>query len=406
MSKYFKPFVFLFLFTFSMPNYAFTQQKDTIEWKLIYPKDIKVGAERTELYFPLLKNKRVAVVANQTSMIGNTHLVDSLLAAGFNVKKIFCPEHGFRGIADAGQFLKNNIDSKSGLPIVSLYGNNKKPLPSDLKNIDIVLFDIQDVGVRFYTYISTMHYVMEACAENNVQFIILDRPNPNGYYVDGPVMKEQFTSFVGMHQVPIVYGMTIAEYAQMLNNEGWLKNGIKCNMIIISIDGYKHSYFYQLPIKPSPNLPNMKSVYLYPSIGLFESTVISVGRGTDKPFQIIGHPELTNYKFTFVPKSKEGALHPLYEGKICYGIDLSSVSDSLIRSFHQLSFILMKETYLNFPEKEIFFNNFFEKQVGSSSIKQQIINNVSEFEIHQNWQNDLIQFKKIRKKYLLYPDFE
>jgi len=395
----------LLLFFFSF-NIIHAQNKDTLTWKVIYPKDIKVGAERTELYFPLLKNKRIAVVANQTSMIGITHLVDSLLNAGFKVKKIMCPEHGFRGTADAGENIINNKDSKTGLSIISLYGTHLKPQPADLKDIDIVIFDIQDVGVRFYTYISTMHYVMESCAENKIQLIVLDRPNPNGYYVDGPVMKKELTSYVGMHQVPVVHGMTIAEYAQMINEEGWLKGGIKCKLTCIPVEGYKHTYFYQLPIKPSPNLPDMKSVYLYPSIGLFESTVISVGRGTDKPFQIFGHPNLKNYTFSFVPKSKPGAKQPLYEGKTCYGMDLSIIPDSLIRSYKQISLVFLKEAYKNFPQQELFFNAFFPKLTGSTILKQQIIQNKDEKEIHESWQADLIKFKKIRKKYLLYPDFE
>ena len=401
-----KPISTIIILVFITVGSIYAQKKDSLEWKVIFPKDIKVGAERTELYFPLLKNKRVAVVANQTSMIGNTQLVDSLLNAGIKVEKILCPEHGFRGIADAGENVKSNTDSKTGLPIISLYGNNKKPNPTDLKDIDIVVFDIQDVGVRFYTYISTMHYVMEACAENNVQFIVLDRPNPNGFYVDGPVMKKELTSFVGMHLVPLVHGMTIAEYAQMINEEGWLKGGIRCKLSIIPLEGYKHTYFYQLPIKPSPNLPNMKSVYLYPSIGLFESTIISVGRGTDKPFQIYGHPDLHNYTFSYVPKSKTGAKQPFYEGKTCYGIDLSIIPDSVIQSFHLISLFYLKDAYKNYPQKELFFNAFFEKLSGSHTLKQQIIDNKDENEIHQSWQNDLIQFKKIRKKYLLYPDFE
>ncbi len=395
----------LLLFFFSA-SFSQAQKKDTLVWKVVYPKDIKVGAERTELYFPLLKNKRIAVVANQTAMIGNTHLVDSLVGAGLKVKKILCPEHGFRGNADAGENINNNIDNKTGIPIISLYGKNKKPQITDLKDIDIVIFDIQDVGVRFYTYISTMHYVMEACAENNVQFMVLDRPNPNGYYVDGPVMKKELTSFVGMHQVPLVHGMTIAEYAMMINEEGWLKGSIKCKLSYIPIEGYKHTYYYQLPIKPSPNLPNMKSVYLYPSTGLFESTIMSVGRGTDKPFQVFGHPDMKNYTFSFVPQSKTGAKQPLYEGKTCYGMDLSVLPDSMIRSYKQISLLFLKDAYKNYPQKELFFNSFFPKLSGSSTLQEQIILNKDEKEIHESWQADLIKFKKIRKKYLLYPDFE
>ncbi len=403
--KYLKYIALILLFSYSQSSIN-AQNKDTLDWKVVYPKDLKVGAERTDLYFPLLNNKNIAIVANQTSKIGNTHLVDSLVAAGFKIKKILCPEHGFRGNADAGENIKNNIDSKTGLPIISLYGSNKKPQPQDLIDIDVIIFDIQDVGVRFYTYISTMHYVMEACAENNIELLILDRPNPNGFYVDGPVMKKEFTSFVGMHQVPLVHGMTIAEYALMINGEGWLKDSVKCKLKYIPVEGYKHTYFYQVPIKPSPNLPDMKSIYLYPSTGLFESTVMSVGRGTNKPFQIFGHPDLKNFSFTFVPISKPGAKKPLYEGKKCYGLDLSVLPDSLIRSYRQISLLYIKEAYKNYPQKTLFFNSFFPKLSGSETLKQQIIQNKDEKEIHDSWQTDLLNYKTIRKKYLLYPDFE
>jgi len=404
IKKYMK---FLLITFFLMADIiSCAQYKDTADWRIVFPNDIKVGAERTKLYFPILKNKTIAVVANQSSLIGKAHLVDSLISAGFTLKKIFCPEHGFRGEADAGELIVSNKDQKTGLQVVSLYGKNKKPLPEDLKDIDIVIFDIQDVGVRFYTYISTMHYVMEACAENKIQLIILDRPNPNGHYIDGPVMKKEFTSFIGMHCVPLVHGMTIAEFARMINDEGWLKNGIKCKLTYIPVEGYKHSYFYQLPVKPSPNLPNMKAVYLYPSIGLFESTVISVGRGTDKPFQVFGHPELKNYKYTFIPQSKPGAKSPLYEGKICYGLDLSIIPDTIIRFYKKLSLIFIKEAYQNFPKKEFFFSSFFDKLAGTEVLKQQIIQNKSEKEIRDSWQKELELFKKTRKKYLLYTDFE
>ncbi|MCX6295522.1 MAG: DUF1343 domain-containing protein, partial [Bacteroidetes bacterium] len=276
--------------------------------------DLKVGADRTTEYLPLLKGKTVAVVANQSSLIKNTHLVDSLISIGVNVKKVFCPEHGFRGLVDAGENVANVKDPKTGLSIISLYGKNKKPSTADLKDVDIVIFDIQDVGVRFYTYLSTLHYVMEACAENNKQLIVLDRPNPNGYYIDGPVLEDAYKSFLGLHPVPIVYGMTIGEYAQMINGEGWLKAGVKCKLKVIPIVGYTHKDLFELAVRPSPNLPNMSSVYLYPSLGLFEGTIVSVGRGTDLPFQVIGHPTLTKTNYTFTPQPKPGAMEPKYNG--------------------------------------------------------------------------------------------
>ncbi|HFB99297.1 MAG TPA: DUF1343 domain-containing protein, partial [Phaeodactylibacter sp.] len=252
---------------------------------------LQVGAAQMESYLPMLKNKSVALLVNQTSMVGKTHLVDTLLKQNINVQKIFAPEHGFRGNADAGEHVKDGKDAKTGIPLVSLYGKNRKPSPAYLEGIDVVVFDVQDVGVRFYTYISTLSYVMEACAENNIDFMVLDRPNPNGHYVDGPVLKKGFESFIGLHHVPVVHGMTVGEYAKMVNGEGWLKNKIKCKLIVIPCKHYTHQTFYELPIKPSPNLPNIRSVYLYPSLGFFEGTQVSVGRGTTKQFQIYGHPD-------------------------------------------------------------------------------------------------------------------
>ncbi|MCD6365908.1 MAG: DUF1343 domain-containing protein, partial [Bacteroidales bacterium] len=275
------------------------------------------GAYNTTQYLPLLKNKKVVVVANQTSIIGHTHLVDTLLKLNVDILRIFSPEHGFRGVASAGEKIDNSIDSKTGLPVISLYGNHKKPTAENLDSADIVIFDIQDVGVRFYTYISTLQYVMESCAENNIPLLLLDRPNPNGFYVDGPVLKSGYKSFIGMQPVPVVYGMTIGEYAEMLNGEHWLENGDSCNLTIIKCQNYTHDSLYQLPVAPSPNLPNMKAVYLYPSLGFFEGTVISVGRGTKYPFQVIGAPFLPKYKFFFVPKSCAASLKPKFMGKKC-----------------------------------------------------------------------------------------
>jgi uncharacterized protein YbbC (DUF1343 family) len=375
--------------------------------KVLTDNDILNGAERTNLYFPILKNKSVGVVANQSSMIGNTHLVDSLLASGIQVKKVFCPEHGFRGVADAGENVKNYTDKKTGLPIVSLYGANKKPKPEQLKGLDIVIFDLQDVGARFYTYISTMHYVMESCAENNVEFIVLDRPNPNGFYVDGPVLDKRFKSFVGMHQVPIVHGMTVGEYAQMINEEKWLANSIKCKLQVVKIDGYTHHDFYQLPIKPSPNLSEMGAVYLYPSLCLFEGTIVSVGRGTSKPFQQIGHPEFKNMPHQFTPQSTTGAKNPLYMGQNCYGYNLAEYGNAFIHNkTYRMDLQWLIKCYNAAPDKALFFNNFFNNLSGNDVLKKQIIDGISEEEIRKSWQKDLAEFKKIRKKYLLYEDFE
>jgi uncharacterized protein YbbC (DUF1343 family) len=394
-------FIALILFPF--------QINAQVKGKILYDSDVLNGAERTEQYFPLLKGKNVAVVANQSSTIENVHLVDSLVAAGINVKKVFCPEHGFRGTADAGESVKNYIDKKTGLPIVSLYGSNKKPKPEQLKGIDIVVFDLQDVGARFYTYISTMHYVMEACAENNITFMVLDRPNPNGFYIDGPVLDKKYTSFVGMHPVPIVHGMTVGEYAQMINAEKWLANQIQCKELkIITIKGYTHNDFYQLPIKPSPNLSEMAAVYLYPSLCLFEGTIISVGRGTDKPFQQIGHPEFKLLNYTFTPKSTPGAAkNPLYMNTLCYGFNLQEKGKEFIQNPpYKMDLSWLIETYKLAPDKNTYFNNFFNNLSGTHLLKAQIIGEESEDAIRNSWTEDLKKFKKMRAKYLLYEDFE
>ena len=369
--------------------------------------EIKTGADQTEQYLSLIKGKSVAVVANQTSVIGKMNLVDTLLSLGVRVKKIFSPEHGFRGNSDAGEDVKSHKDKKTGLLVISLYGKNNKPMPSDLKDVDLVIYDIQDVGVRFYTYVSTLHYVMEACAENNKQLILLDRPNPNGYYIDGPVLEEKYKSFVGLHPVPIVYGMTIAEYAMMINGEGWLKGKIKCNLKCILLQGYNHNSFYELPVKPSPNLPNMCSVYLYPSLALFEGTIVSVGRGTDTPFQVIGHPKLQNAKYTFTPKSIRGASKdPMYNGQLCYGYDLKDFGEMFIKNSKSLYLYWLQGTYRDTPDKSKFFNDYFNSLAGNSTLKQQIIDGTSEENIKRSWESDIKKFKEIRKKYLLYKDFD
>jgi len=367
---------------------------------------IEVGANRLPQYLPLIKGKLVAVIANQTSVIFKNkaqtiyeHLVDSLLSLNINVVKVFAPEHGFRGQADAGEHVANAIDSKTGLPIISLYGKNKKPTPKQLKNIEVVIFDIQDVGVRFYTYISTLHYVMEACAEAHIPLLVLDRPNPNGNYVDGPVLEPKYKSFVGMHPVPIVYGMTIGEYAQMINGEKWLTNGAKCNLKVIKLKNYTHKSVYKLPIKPSPNLPNTKAINLYSSLGLFEGTKVSCGRGTNWQFQIFGAPFLqkTNYPFTFTPQPNNGAKYPKFKGVLCYGLDLRHN-----KTLKQLNLNWLINAYQNTTKKITFFNTFFTKLAGTKKLQQQIEQGLSEKAIKKSWQKDIAQFKKIRQKYLIY----
>ncbi len=358
-------------------------------------QNITTGAARINDYLPLIIDKEIAIVGNQTSMINNTHIVDTLLSLNIKIKKVFSPEHGFRGNEDAGALIENDIDSKTNLPIISLYGKNKKPSSEDLQDIDIILFDIQDVGARFYTYISTLHYVMEAAAENNIQLIVLDRPNPNGHYIDGPIREKKYESFVGMHPVPIVYGMTIGEYAKMINGEKWISQ--KCNLKIIKIIGYNHDSHYDLPIKPSPNLPNSRSINLYPSLCLFEGTNISVGRGTKFPFQHFGAPYIQS-NYSFVPKSGKGSKYPKHENKICYGTDLRFQENYL----DQLNLVWLINCYKESSEKEKFFNNFFDKLAGNDKLRKQIISGKSNDEIRKSWQNDLVKFKKIRNKYLLY----
>lgn len=365
-------------------------------------KKIIISANQTNAYLPYLINKKFAVVANQTSYISslNIHLVDFLKNKfPTNFKTVFAPEHGFRGKADAGEHVKNGIDIKTQLPIISLYGKNKKPTKEQLKDIEVVLFDIQDVGVRFYTYISTLHYVMEACAENNIKLIVLDRPNPNAHYIDGPVLEMQYKSFVGMHPVPVVYGMTIGEYAQMINGEKWLKNGIQCDLKVISLKNYTHQTIYNLPIKPSPNLPNATAINLYPSLCFFEGTTISCGRGTEKQFQIFGAPFLPKeyFDYTFTPKPNFGSKHPKYNGKECKGMDLSH--QKRISRLHLEWFI---KAYVSTKDKKNFFNPFFTKLAGTKKMQEQIENKYTAREIKKDWMKDINDFKRVRSKYLLY----
>ena len=356
---------------------------------------IVVGAERADSYLAYLKDKKVGVIGNQTSMIKNTHLVDSLLSLGIDIVKVFSPEHGFRGNADAGEKVKNVIDRKTGLPIISLYGKNKKPYPEQLNKIDILLFDIQDVGVRFYTYISTLHYVMEAAAESGIPLIILDRPNPNGHYVDGPIREKKFKSFVGMHPIPIVHGMTIGEYAKMITGEKWIAEN--CDLTVIEMKNYTHDMNYNLPIKPSPNLPNARAVNLYPSLCLFEGTNVSVGRGTDYPFQHFGAPYLKN-NYSFTPKSGDGSKQPKHESKVCFGTDLR-LQENYLTAIN-LNWLIA--TYNECDKKDKFFNAFFDKLAGNDKLRLLIIDGETAKEIKATWENDLTNFKKIRKKYLIY----
>ena len=357
---------------------------------------LRLGADQIDKYFPLLDNKSIGVVGNQSSLIGSTHLVDSLLSTKQQVVKVFSPEHGFRGTADAGAHIESEVDEKTGLPIVSLYGNNKKPTANQLQGIDILLFDIQDVGARFYTYISTLHYVMEAAAENSIPLVVLDRPNPNGHYVDGPILDSAYRSFVGMHPIPIVHGMTIGEYAQMINGQQWLKNGVQCQLTVITMQGYSRTMPYDLPIKPSPNLPNAQAVNLYPSLCLFEGTNVSVGRGTDLPFQHYGAPYLKNDYF-FIPKSGEGAKYPKHEGQKCYGKDLSQFP-----KLSQLDLSYLIDAYQQSADKDTFFNTFFDKLAGGSDLRLSIIGGKSEEEIRKSWADGLNVFKEQSAPYLIY----
>jgi uncharacterized protein YbbC (DUF1343 family) len=368
-------------------------------------KPIIVGAANFQKYIHLLRDKRLGVVANQGSVLVNskgdlTHLIDTLIELKINIKKVFSPEHGFRGTADAGEIINDENDAKTGLPIVSLYGKNIKPTEKQLEEIDVLLFDLQDVGVRFYTYISTLYYIMQAASENDIPVIVLDRPNPNAHYIDGPVLNKKHKSFVGMHPVPVVYGMTIGEYAQMIKGENWLETNKVCQLNVIPIQNYNHRFKYNLPVKPSPNLPNAKAINLYPSLCFFEGANISCGRGTDLQFQIFGAPELPHsmYQYTFTPKPNAGAKNPVFQDKMCFGLDLTQNE-----YLDHLNLKWLIEAYKNYPEKELFFNDFFNKLAGNEMLKNQIIKGVSVKEIRKSWQKDLDEFKIIRSKYLLYP---
>jgi len=361
-------------------------------------ENIKTGADNYEAYLPLLKDKKIGIVTNQTGILTNkTHLVDFLLEKKINLQKIFAPEHGFRGTADAGELIKDGKDTKTGLPIISLYGNNKKPKPEQLIGIDVMVFDLQDVGARFYTYISSLHYVMEACAENNILLIVLDRPNPNGSIVDGPILEKEFTSFVGMHPIPVLHGMTIGEYAKMINGEKWLKNGIQCKLEITPCLNYKRDVFYSLLTKPSPNLPNDQAINLYASLCFFEGTNVSVGRGTETQFQVYGSPFLPKSEFSFTPMPNFGAKEPTYKNQICHGEDLTK-----IEKVKQLELKWLIKAYQATSDKSKFFNDFFTKLAGTKKLQQQIEAGISENDIRNSWKKGIQDFKTMRKSYLIY----
>ncbi|MGD0343188.1 MAG: DUF1343 domain-containing protein [Bacteroidales bacterium] len=360
------------------------------------------GAGRPDLYMPLISGKAVAVVANQTSMTGNVNLVDFLVSQGISVKRIFSPEHGFRGVADAGEPIPDDKDAVTGIPVISLYGSHHKPLPEDMKGLEVVIFDIQDVGVRFYTYISTLNYIMEACAENKVKCIVLDRPDPNGFYFDGNIPDTAFRSFVCMHSVPVVYGMTIGEYAMMINGEKWLKGGVKCDLEVIKCKYYTHSTYYELPVRPSPNLPNQTSVYLYPSICFFEGTNISLGRGTPFPFQVFGSPLLPDKGFSFIPESVPGAKNPPLEGLKCYGKDLHNALNEKLVPTGKIYLEWLIEAWHDYPQKDKFFTAYFDVLAGGPVLREQIIKGMTADQIRESWKEGLDKFSTIRAKYLLY----
>lgn len=400
----FKIYILLLVFSCKQPSLIKAQSTNTFT----YTNDDNTlnGAERINEYIDLLKNKKVGIVANHTSMVGKMHLVDTLIKLKVNVVKVFAPEHGFRGMADAGEKVSTGVDALTGLPCISLYGKNKKPTNDQLADLDVILFDIQDVGARFYTYISTMSYVMEACAENKKQMIVLDRPNPNGHYVNGPV-NTKTGSFVGLHAVPIVHGMTVGEYAQMVNGEKWLANGVQCDLKVITVENYDHKTLYTVPIPPSPNLKTQESIYLYPTTCLFEGTEMSVGRGTDHAFEWVGHPDYKDkLVFTFTPKSIPGAKNPKFQDQLCYGVDFVHTFDWDLKTFTDIQIIMVVWIYDSSPNKYKFFTEFFDQLVGNSTVKKLIESGRSYDVVRDSWKSEVADFKIIRKKYLLYKDFE
>ena len=384
---------------FAIDNYSPNHPTYTLQ-----DQSVVCGADRLSYYVPKLQGKRVGLVANQSSRVQGSHLLDTLLELDVDIKRIFTPEHGFRGEADAGDKIDDQIDGKSGLPLISLYGDKRRPRKDDLSDLDVIVFDIQDVGVRFYTYISTLHYVMDACAEYGIKLMVLDRPNPNGHYVDGPMRMEGYQSFVGMHPVPVVYGMTIGEYAQMVNGEKWLDDDRVCTLEIVPLKNYTHQTTYELPIKPSPNLPNLRSIYLYPSLCFFEPTIMSIGRGTDKQFQIIGHPSWDNHEFSFTPAPKPGAMKPKLEGNQCYGLDLTLLSTQKIKGWGAIRLEYLVEAYGALKNQRDFITSpgFFDKLAGSDQLRKQIMSGASVESIKASWREGLNEFSGIREKYLLY----
>ncbi len=360
------------------------------------------GAVDIPGYINLIRGKKIAIVANQTSMAGKTHLVDTLLSLGVDIKMIFAPEHGFRNMADAGEEIVDDIDPGTGLPLVSLYSDHRKPTIGEMKDIDAVIFDIQDVGARFYTYISTLHYVLESCAESSVKCIVLDRPDPNGFYFDGNILDTAYKSFVGLNPIPIVHGMTVGEYAQMINGEGWLKNKVKCDLTVVKCKNYDHNTYYELPVRPSPNLPNQTAIYLYPSLCFFEGTVISCGRGTSFPFQAFGNPDLPDRGFSFIPESVAGASNPPHLGEKCYGTDLRNAIKDKIVPVPKINLNWVIGAYKDYPDKEKFFKRYFDVLAGGPTLREQIQQGMTAEQIRATWKEGLEKFGKIRQKYLLY----
>ena len=407
--SFFKNTLLIFLLIcFSCRSQTSSNNEDNFEnietetkQETIKKKDLVLGAEQFSEYSSFLKGKKVGIVANQTSFLPKEkqHLVDFLISKNVEVKKVFAPEHGFRGTADAGEHIKDGIDAKTGVPLISLYGNNKKPSQLQLKDLDIVIFDIQDVGARFYTYISTLHYVMEACAEAGIPVLIMDRPNPNGHYIDGPILEKEHKSFVGMHPIPVVHGMTIAEYAQMINGEAWLEKNVKCELRIIPMKNYDHNTSYSLPIKPSPNLPNDTAINLYPSLCFFEGTFINAGRGTEMQFQVFGAPSLTaqEFPFSYTPVSNEGAKEPKFKNQLCHGKDLRNEPN-----LDKINLEWLIEAYNASGRKKDFFNSFFVKLAGTKKLQSQIEQGISQESIRDSWKEGLQNFSKTREKYLLY----
>lgn len=395
-----RPEIYLIFFLFMFTKYSDVQQ---VKPELVDYHQVITGAQKTEVYLSFLLNKKIGVVANQASVINKTHLVDSLVSLNVHIEKIFVPEHGFRGDVPDGTLIDNETDPKTGIKIVSLYGENKQMKKEDVSGIDIMVFDLQDVGCRFYTYISTLSYVMQACANNSIPLIVLDRPNPNAYFIDGPVLESEFQSFVGMHAVPVVYGMTIGEYALMVNGEKWLNEGTSCNLKVIQLKNYKHNMIVKLPVKPSPNLPTWQAVYLYPSLCFFEGTEMSVGRGTDLPFQIYGSPKFSIGSFAFTPESKRGSsTNPKYKGQLCFGQNLLGYASNYEYNPQQINLLWLTESYKLSSSKDAFFTSYFDKLAGTDKLRKQIEADESEDEIRQSWETGLEHFKEIRKKYLLY----